>query len=199
MEISTNKSITIKEMVLSFSILGVVAVVCMFIWKRLNTIDFLIELFNPANLVQSSLYGIGCGVIFSVFVLVLARITKTKIPKDENNDMLVELMKKPYGPAVVAVLPGIFEELFFRGFLLALFLSFFNSYMAIILSTFVFWIIHVPQYKTNIVLNSVVIMLSVIVSLLFIEFGTLWAPILAHCVYNYLVTLFVKKNLINVY
>lgn len=199
MEISTNKSITIKEMVLSFSILGVVAVVCMFIWKRLNTIDFLIELFNPANLVQSSLYGIGCGVIFSVFVLVLARITKTKIPKDENNDMLVELMKKPYGPAVVAVLPGIFEELFFRGFLLALFLSFFNSYMAIILSTFVFWIIHVPQYKTNIVLNSVVIMLSVIVSLLFIEFGTLWAPILAHCVYNYFVTLFVKKNFINVY
>ena len=199
MDTSANKSITIKDMVLSFSVLGIVAIVCMLIWKRLETLDFIIELFNPANLVQSGLFGIGAGVMFSLFVLVVVRITKTKIPKDENNDMLVDLMKKSYGPAVVAVLPGIFEELFFRGFLLALFLSFFDSYVAIILSTFVFWIIHVPQYKTNIVLNSVVIMLSVIVSLLFIEFGTLWAPILAHCVYNYLVTLFVKKNLINVY
>ena len=199
MDISTNKSITIKELVLSFSILGVIAIMCMLIWKRLETIDFLMELFNPANFVQSSLFGIGCGVIFSLFVLVVARITKTKIPKDENNDMLIDLMKKSYGPVVVAVLPGIFEELFFRGFLLALFLSLFDSYIAIILSTFVFWILHVPQYKTNIVLNSIVIILSVMISLLFIEFGTLWAPILAHCVYNYLVTLFVQKNLINAY
>ena len=71
--------------------------------------------------------------------------------------------------------------------------------LAIAVSTAIFWIVHVPQYKTNVVLNGTVIGLSVIISILFVEFGTLWAPMLAHGIYNYTITIFIQKGIVSVY
>ncbi|MCT2535432.1 CPBP family intramembrane metalloprotease [Aquibacillus koreensis] len=190
--------ITMKDLIMSFSLFGFAALICIFIWKRQQTVPFLSEIFDLSNILISSLIGIGSGIVFAVLVAILARVTKTKMPDNEGGTMLLELMKKPYGPVLVGVLPGVFEELFFRGFLLALLLTFMNTPLAILLSTLVFWLLHVPQYKGSIVLNVVVFVLSIGLSILFVELGTLWAPILAHGIYNYLVTLFVQKGIIEI-
>ncbi|MFE8700705.1 CPBP family intramembrane glutamic endopeptidase [Cytobacillus sp. FJAT-54145] len=193
---TSEKEISIKELILSFSVLGIIALIAILIWKRFDTLDFLAVLFDPSNLLINVLLGASSGIILALIATILVKITGTKMPK--SNDQLIDIMMRPSGPVLVGALPGTFEELFFRGFLLLFSMHYTGTLAGVILSTLVFWAIHIPQYKTKIVLNLNVILLSILTSILVIETGSLWGAIFAHAVYNYLVTLAVQKKLIKV-
>lgn len=186
-----------SHLILSFSIIGVIALFLICIWKRKDTFDYLGRLFNVENIWSNLAIGGGLGILLAIVALALVKWTGTKIP-GEDNESLKELMKRPDGAILIGVLPGIFEELLFRGFLVPFILSFTNAIWAVIITTIIFWGIHVPQYKNKVILNLNVIMLSVITSVLLIKTETLWAPIFVHVVYNYLVTLAVQKKIITV-
>lgn len=133
----------------------------------------------------------------AVIAIALVKWTRTKIPEEEN-ESLKELMMRTHGAIIIGILPGIFEEMLFRGFLLPFIQSFTNPIWTVIITTIVFWGIHLPQYKNKIILNFNVIMLSLVTSILFIKTETLWASIFAHMVYNYLVTLAIQKKIITI-
>ncbi|MEK3920379.1 CPBP family intramembrane glutamic endopeptidase [Paenibacillus sp. FSL K6-2393] len=100
----------------------------------------------------SMLSAIIIGLIFSFFVTTIVLITftrtRTELPKTEGSDMNKKIMIRPSGIALTAI-GGIFEEFFFRGVLIGLFIgySLIVDWLVILISTFLFWIIHVPQYK----------------------------------------------------
>ncbi|MDQ0719627.1 membrane protease YdiL (CAAX protease family) [Paenibacillus sp. W4I10] len=111
--------------------------------------------------------------------------TRTELPKTEGSDMIKKIMIQPSGIALTAI-GGIFEEFFFRGVLIGLFIgySLFVDWLVILINTFLFWIIHVPQYKGATGVLIVVFVNGLIFALLFYFTGSLIPPILAHVTYN---------------
>jgi uncharacterized protein len=194
---SNQEDIKLSHLIASFTILGFIYLVCIFIWKRTSALDFIRDSFHLSNIEMNLVISGGLGITMAIIAVALVKVTGTKLPK-ENNQSLKDLMMKSQGAIIVGILPGIFEEILFRGFLQLFIQSYSNATWAVILTTIVFWAIHLPQYKSKIILNFNVIMLSVVTGILFVQTGTLWSAILAHVVYNYLVTLAIQKKLIQV-
>jgi membrane protease YdiL (CAAX protease family) len=66
----------------------------------------------------------------------------------------------------------------------------------ILISTFLFWIVHVPQYKGRYLLYVIVFIGGLSFALLFYFTGSLIAPMIAHAVYNLGAGMYImKKNL----
>jgi membrane protease YdiL (CAAX protease family) len=190
------EEIKLSHLIASFSFLGVIALVCIFIWQKSNSFEFVLDLFDVSKIIMNLAIGGGLGLALAVIAIALVKGTGTKIPEAKDNEELKEIMMRKHGALIVGILPGIFEEVLFRGFVLPFIQHFTNAILAIILTTIVFWAIHLPQYKTNHVLNWNVILLSLVTSILFVQTETLWASIFAHMVYNYIVTIASQKKII---
>ncbi|MDT9718234.1 type II CAAX endopeptidase family protein [Paenibacillus sp. ClWae2A] len=157
------------------------------IFKWGGMLPFIASLFMPNKI--SMLSTIIMGLIFSFFITTIVLITftrtRTELPTTEGSDMIKKIMIRPSGIALTAI-GGIFEEFFFRGVLIGLFIgySLVVDWLVILISTFLFWIIHVPQYKGTTGILIVVFVNGLIFALLFYFTGSLIPPILAHVIYN---------------
>lgn len=168
-----------------FLFLGLVLIA---IFKRGKIIPYIHSLFVPDELsfLDSTLLGLITGTVVAIVSVALIIKTKTKLPQSEGGEMILNLMKTPSGIAVSSLGGGFFEEFFFRGVLIGLFIDYnhFVDGVVICLSTFLFWIIHIPQYKGVYLAYGLVFINGMIFALLFYFTGSLIAPILAHAVYN---------------
>lgn len=91
-----------------------------------------------------------------------------------------------FSAIVVAVIPALAEELFFRGLLLGTLLrSRMNPYVAMVISGFLFSIIHF-QFDNLIAIT----VLGSFLGFLYYISGSLWLPVLAHFINNFLTVLF---------
>lgn len=189
--------ITLLGLLISFSLLGVIALLGISIWQGRETLEFLEDIFRFEGIDVDVLIGLLIGIAAVIFVVLLVKITKTKLPRNKYTQLLKDLMLRPYGPLVVGVLPGIFEEMLFRGFLLPLAMSLIGTTWGIIIVSLIFCALHVPQYRNNWVVNFHVLLLAIALSYSFVWTGALWAPMLAHTVYNYLVSVLTLRGIIN--
>lgn len=194
----SKEEIKLSHLIASFAFLGVIALICIFIWQKSNSFEYVLDLFDVSKIVMNLAVGGGLGIALALVAIPLVKVTGTKIPEAKDNEELKKIMMRKHGALIVGILPGIFEEVLFRGFVLPFIQHFTNAIWAIILTTIVFWAIHLPQYKTKFVLNLNVILLSLVTSILFIQTETLWASIFAHMVYNYIVTIATQKKIIKV-
>jgi len=81
---------------------------------------------------------------------------------------------------MVAIIPGIGEELFFRGMIQAIFTKWFkNVHVAIIVTAFLFSALHMQFYGF-----LPRFLLGILFGYIFVWSGNLWFPILAHLVHN---------------
>ncbi|WP_339234891.1 type II CAAX endopeptidase family protein [Paenibacillus sp. FSL R5-0517] len=157
----------------------------LFKWGEM--LPFIASLFMPNKISLLSVIIIGLIASFFITTIVLITFirTRTELPKTEGSDMIKKIMIQPSGIALTAI-GGIFEEFFFRGVLIGLFIgySLFVDWLVILISTFLFWIIHVPQYRGATGVLIVVFVNGLIFALLFYFTGSLIPPILAHVIYN---------------
>lgn len=188
------EKISLVNLLLSFSLLGFIAIIGIVIWQRGEALHYLSNLF----LLEKPLINIPIGVILGIgmtsVVVILAKITRTKLPINKYTKLLKEIMLRPYGPIVVGVLPGVFEEILFRGFLLPIAISLIGTHWAVIVTSFIFFVLHIPQYRNIWIINMSVLVLSIVLSYAFIWTGSLWVAILGHAIYNFSVTYLTKKG-----
>ncbi|MGE6574567.1 CPBP family intramembrane glutamic endopeptidase [Paenibacillus xylanexedens] len=167
------------------------------LFKWGGMLPFIASLFMPNEI--SMLSAIIIGLIFSFFITTIVLITfirtRTELPTTEGSDMIKKIMIRPSGIALTTI-GGIFEEFFFRGVLIGLFIgySFVVDWLVILISTFLFWIIHVPQYKGATGILIVVFVNGLIFALLFYFTGSLIPPILAHVIYNISIGIFLERK-----
>ncbi|MEO2212384.1 CPBP family intramembrane glutamic endopeptidase [Paenibacillus amylolyticus] len=167
----------------------------LFKWEGM--LPFIASLVMPNKI--SMLSAIIIGLIFSFFITTIVLITftrtRTELPQTEGSDMIKKKMITPSGIALTAI-GGIFEEFFFRGVLIGLFIgySLIADWLVILISTFLFWIIHVPQYKGATGILIVVFVNGLIFALLFYFTGSLIPPILAHVIYNISVGIILSRK-----
>lgn len=191
------EKIPLSRIVHAFSFLGIVAVLGIVIWKRGESLSFFSQLFSMEQLLMNLAIGVGVGLIAIVLILLLIKATSLRLPMNDYMKHLKEIMMRPYGALVIGVLPGIFEELLFRGFLLALGIELIGTFWAVIVTSVIFCALHFPQYRNIWLINMYVLLLAVVLSYLFILTGSLWAPMAAHAVYNYGVTVLTQQGIIS--
>ncbi len=116
----------------------------------------------------------------------LVKWTNTELPETESTEMIHHIMKTPSGIAVSSLGGCFFEEFFFRGVLIGLFIGYSQlaDWAVILISTFLFWVIHVPQYKGVSLALVGVFINGLLFVLLFYVTGSIIPSILAHAVYN---------------
>lgn len=179
------EKISFADLLLSFSFLGVIALIGIVIWQRGESLHYLSTLFSLEKPLIHPLIGIILGIGMTTIVVLLVKITKTKMPMNKYTQILKEIMLRPYGPIVIGVLPGIFEEILFRGFLLPLAISLIGTHWAVIVTSLLFFGLHIPQYRNNWIVNMSVLLLSIVFSYVFIWTGSLWVAIVGHSMYNF--------------
>ena len=163
-----------------------VALIAIFRWGTI--IPYMLSLFVPNGLsfLDVTLLGLIVGTIVVLVSVGLIIQTKTELPQSEGTEVILKIMKTPSGIAVSSLGGGFFEEFFFRGVLIGLFVGY-NHYadvLVICLSTFLFWIIHIPQYKGVYLAYGLVFINGMIFALLFYFTDSLIPSIIAHAIYN---------------
>lgn len=180
---------------ISFLFIGLV-----FIWifKQGDMLLFIADLFitNEISVLSAVLIGLISSLVITTIVLVAFIKTRTELPKTEGSDLIKKIMIQPSGIAVSAIGGGVFEEFLFRGVLIGLCIgySIIVDWLVILISTFLFWVIHVPQYKGATGILTGVFVNGLIFALLFYFTGSLIPSMLAHGIYNTCIGMILAKK-----
>ncbi|MEK3794857.1 type II CAAX endopeptidase family protein [Paenibacillus sp. FSL R7-0204] len=168
-----------------FLVLGA-ALVAIFRWGEIT--PFIQSLFVPSDMsfLEVTLLGLIVGTIVVLISVGLIITTKTVLPQSEGTEIIRNIMRTPSGIAVSSLGGGIVEELFFRGVLIGLFIGHGPIFDGIVIgiSTFLFWIIHIPQYKGVRLAYGLVFINGLIFAVLFYFTDSLIPSIIAHAIYN---------------
>ena len=156
-----------------------------------------IYLQSPINVTVLGLGLIGAFIPL-VIVSIGIKLDKINFPVNKNTEGLLQLIHKPYGPILISLGAGISEELLFRGAIFEILSLYLNPISSTIIISILFLIVHLPQYKNSFFLNLVMFILSVIFTTIYIITESIWTPIIAHAIYNFVICMWLKTGTIKI-
>ena len=143
---------------------------------------------------EAFVYGLLTGLVALLVVFVWKKVGRVKLPANKYTSELMKIVQKPWGPPFIALGAGISEELLFRGALFGLFNHIFGTVIAVLLVSILFTMLHIPQYKEVPMLNVYMFFMSILLTIAYVFTKSLWAPIIAHALYNYVVSRWLKSG-----
>ena len=144
--------------------------------------------------------GILTGIIFSFFMMIiffiLIKLKKVYYPQTEGVIHLTEMLKEKRSNVIlVALLPAITEEFFFRGVILGLLLTFTNPFIAVIITSILFVLVHISdQYKGQYYIYAYLFTMSVMTAISFILLESLWGAIIIHSLSNFITSILTRRG-----
>lgn len=145
---------------------------------------------------------LGLGLIGAFIPLVIVsvgiKLGKISFPVNKNTEGLLQLVHKPFGPILISLGAGISEELLFRGAIFEILSLYLNPISSTIIISILFFIVHLPQYKNSFFLNLVMFILSVIFTMIYIITDSIWTPVIAHSIYNFVICIWLKSGKIKI-
>ncbi|WP_018921581.1 CPBP family intramembrane glutamic endopeptidase [Salsuginibacillus kocurii] len=178
----------------SFGIFGLIGLLILFLIYSGDTFSVLIQLFTTSNFVHDVLIGIGIGTAACLLTLFLYKVTSVQFPINEQTKIIFKLAKKRFGVATIALAPGVIEEFLFRGVIMGSFMLMMPASFALIISTVIFFSLHIPQYKGSPLMHLSVFLMGLLLGSLYWYTGSLIAPIIAHSLYNGVLAWFMKNG-----
>ena len=139
---------------------------------------------NNQGWVSASLLTVvlSMGAIF-IYSLVVYKLDVTYLmPPQITKGILGEGSFVIVNLFAIAIWVPLVEELFFRGLLLSVWVTYYGEIKSILLASLIFMLVH-----SHPGLYVPVFISSVLISVLFIKTGTIWAPFLSHSAQNLLV------------
>ena len=125
--------------------------------------------------------------VITAFILVLAAVL-TSIFGEQDNELLRILKSSRTAVYLVAFLATftapLVEEVIYRGLLYSAFQRTLGNVTAVVLVTFLFALVHVPQYYPDFVAISMICLVSLILTLIRARTGNLLPCIALHFVFN---------------
>ena len=141
---------------------------------KVNPLEYL-------KLKHNALRGIFTGLSISTIFIILL-IVKNTLIKDKSINLDIGILW------ISGLLVGMLEEVPFRGFLLQKLMKNLGFWMANLLTTALFTIVHIPVWlssSTNLIGSAITVSLvSLILGYLFKEHDSLWVPIVCHSIFN---------------
>lgn len=185
--------ISLKDIWISFLLFVLAGYAVLFFLFGFSSGAYIASLFTMESIVAEILTGTGAGLLSAGVLLALYKWTSLEFPDNQYTALIQSLLQKKYGVTTIAAGAGISEEFLFRGVLLGVLALYIGSMPALIIVSALFMLVHIPQYKGSIAAHAVVLCIGLLLGGLFLLFGTLWAPIAAHAVYNGVLGLTMKR------
>jgi membrane protease YdiL (CAAX protease family) len=189
------EGISIVYILLGTIVYFILGIVIIYLWKQSQFYSYLIEIFSFHQFKRDLFYGIVLAVILQVYVFFLIKIKKAYFPNTVDSNLLVTLCKQSKkNSLIIAVAPGICEEILFRAALLGVLISLLGELIGGIVVTILFTAFHYRQYKGQPYLILFIMLLSIFTNYLFIILGTIWGPIVVHILSNLASTLWIRDG-----
>jgi len=179
---------------IGFVINMIIASVILYIWKGKDLPNYLLSIFTVESVVET--LGLALiSVILALFCIWIGIILKyISFPRNKYTEEILVIIKQPYGPVLISFGAGISEEILFRGAIFGVLLTSLDNFTAIVLTALIFTFIHIPQYGKNLLFNTIIALLGVLFSFLYVYTNSLLAPMVAHILYNYVICLWIKNG-----
>ncbi|RKD75646.1 hypothetical protein ATL39_1347 [Sinobaca qinghaiensis] len=179
-----SNDITLKDVWISFLLFVLVGAAIVFFVFGFSSAGYIAALFDTGSIIRETAVGAGAGLLSAGVLLALYKWTSLEFPDNQYTALIYSLLQKKYGVVTIAAGAGISEEFLFRGVLLGVLAYYIESLPALMIVSVIFMLVHVPQYKGSLTAHGVVLCIGLMLGWLFLLFGTLWAPIVAHALYN---------------
>jgi uncharacterized protein len=154
------------------------------LWLRVERGGSVLDLLsNQTNLLPS----MGAGALLALFIALTSRFLFSTFTPDLVRDMFVPLFGGIGYREVLAIsiLPGIGEELLFRGVM--------QPALGLIPTSIIFGFLHSGLSRRLLPYGIWSGLVGAMLGLLYILFGNLWGPILAHTLVNAMGAMWVKR------
>jgi len=167
--------------------LGLIGVFIIYLWEKAESFDYILSLFTLNNIWADLLSGLLVVGIFQIYVSILIKYNRGNFPNTKDSKLLVDIvLSSKYSLFVVASISAIFEEFFFRAALLGILATSYGKLVGFLIVTIFFGSLHIPQYKGQYHFIAYIFIFGASLNLLFLWTGTIWGPLLAHFLNNYL-------------
>ncbi|WP_158735988.1 CPBP family intramembrane glutamic endopeptidase [Alteribacillus sp. YIM 98480] len=186
--------ITLTSVWKSFGLFVVIAIVLIFIFHGEGRLAYLQQWWLTNAALVEILIGTMIGIGFTGLVVLLYYFTNLSLPRNEYTRLIKKMLYKKYGIFTIAFGAGVSEEILFRGTILGLLIMYIGAAPALLIVSFIFMALHIPQYKGNVFIHVIVFGMGMVLGGLFIWTEALWAPIAAHVTYNGLMAHLMKKQ-----
>lgn len=135
---------------------GQLLLTCLFFWLYTAKVIHLKMDFFRINMNVKS-WGLLFSVLLPVFVIIVSLlIGKTEITSFETNEVILIVISS----ILTALKAGITEEMLFRGFIMKLLESRWNRYVAVLVPSFLFSLLHIPSMETFSIIGVILLIIS---------------------------------------
>ncbi|WP_091586804.1 CPBP family intramembrane glutamic endopeptidase [Alteribacillus bidgolensis] len=186
--------ITLTSVWKSFSLFVIIAMIIIIVFHGEGRLTYIKHLWLSDAVHIDIVVGGFIGVGFTGLIVLLYYLTNLSLPKNEYTRLIRKMLYKKFGIFTIAFGAGFSEEILFRGAILGLLIMYIGAAPALLIVSFIFMALHIPQYKGNIFIHVIVFGMGMILGGLFIWTEALWAPVAAHVTYNGLMARLMKKQ-----
>lgn len=174
--------------ILSSFVFFLIALILLYFWKKESMFSYVSGQFSTRNIVNDILIGLFFVAIAYILIYIIMQFGKLYYPNTSGVRDLVQLLQNSRSDVViVSILPALSEEIFFRGVLLGLLLSFTNEVVAILVTSILFVLAHLgDQYNGQYYLLAYIFIIGIMTSLSYVLQGTLWPAVIIHSLSNFL-------------
>lgn len=186
--------ITLTSVWKSFGLFVIIAVIIIFVFHGEGRLHYIKQLWLTDAVYIDIVVGVFIGVGFTGLIALLYYLTNLSLPRNEYTRLIKKMLYKKYGIFTIAFGAGVSEEILFRGAILGLLILYIGASPALLIVSFIFMALHIPQYKGNVIIHAIVFGMGMVLGGLFIWTEALWAPVAAHVTYNGLMAHLMKKQ-----
>ncbi|MFB5663427.1 lysostaphin resistance A-like protein [Alteribacillus sp. HJP-4] len=188
------EDVTLQAVWKSFGLFVLVGILIILMFYNEGRIEHLLDVWSIDNFVLFASTGLIIGGLFASFTIAVYKMTELQLPDNDYTRIIKDLLHKKFGIMTIAVGASVAEEVLFRAALLGVLALYIGEVPALFLVALIFMALHIPQYKGSLLIHFIVFFMGVVLGLLFLWTGTLWAPIIAHGVYNAIIAVLMKMG-----
>lgn len=165
---------------------GQLFLTCLFFWLYTAKVLHLKMNFFRINM-NVKFWGLLFAVLLPVFVIIVFfLIGKTEITSFEISEVILIVISSIF----TALKAGITEEMLFRGFIMKLLESRWNRYVAVLVPSFLFSLLHIPSMETLSIIGVVLLIVSgtlvgVMFSVIAYKGNSIANSVIIHTVWNF--------------
>lgn len=171
---------------------SILAGVALFVASRRGSARARMRLFSaaPVDAFAATVGVLGLGMMLDTVVVLIGQDGEGALGTIRDSLAALSTEKLVVAGLVIGVLPGIGEELFFRGYLMRRMQASQGTLVALVVSSIVFGIFHFDAIHT-----PTAALIGLYLGLMVLLSGSLWTGIVAHAINNFTAAMTVRQDL----
>lgn len=183
-----------QALLLNFLLMTGIGFLFTLVWKGEESIPYILSLLLSDAFLFDFTIGSLSALLLLLILMIMDRLGWAALPKNRYTDLLLQWVKEPAGPFLIALTASVSEEFLFRGVLLPLLILFMPAWPSLLSISLLFMLLHIPQYAGRWIIDLFIFASAILFGLFFLWRGNLIAPIFGHFFYNLGTSYWVRRE-----